>query len=99
MCTVLLLGLLRGQLLWRGWMRGTDAAIGISLLLSAGLMVGLWRAGEVTALQSLAQTVLSLTLVFGIYRVHLVRSAAVPLLARSAVIGVLGAAFVAALHA
>ncbi len=59
----------------------------------------LHRSGELAAAHYLAQTVLSLGLVYGIRRVHLGRSQALPLLTRTALIGIWGAVIVAVLRA
>ncbi len=95
---VLLAALVRGRLPQRGWMRVADLAALSVLIGAVGLMLVLWRSGQETASRVLAEVALSLAIVFGIHRAHLLRSEALPVLVRAALIGVVGALAVAALR-
>lgn len=95
---VLLVAFLRGGLPHRRWMRGADLGICAAMLVAVGLMLWLWSSGEKTASRMLAEVALSLGIVFGVHRAHLLRTHALPILARAALIGVVGALVVAALR-
>ena len=95
---VLLMALLRG-----GWphgrrMRGADLAILAAMIVALGFMLLLWGSGDKTASRILAEVALSLGVVFGVHRAHLLRTQALPILARAALIGVAGALVVASLR-
>ena len=95
---VLLVALLRGRLPERGWMRVAELATLVGLLIAVGLMAKLWSSGQEAAFRVLVEVTLSLVIVFGVHRAHLLRSEALSLLARSALLGVVGALVVAALR-
>ncbi len=95
---VLLAALLRGRWPERGWMRVAELAALVGLITAAGLMAKLWSSGQEAAFRVLVEVTLSLVIVFGVHRVHLLRSEALSLLARAALIGVVGALVVAALR-
>ncbi len=98
LAVILGLALMRGRWPQRGWMRLADLAALAALLGAAGLMVVLWGFGQAIASRVLAEVTLSLAIVFGVHRAHLLRSEALPLLARAAIIGVGGALIVALLR-
>ncbi len=98
LAAVLLIALMRGSLPRRGWMRAADLAIFLAFLGAVGFMILLWRSGEETASRILADVTVSLGLVFGIHRIHLLRSEALPLLVRAALAGVAGALVVMVLR-
>jgi len=95
---VLLAALLRGRSTERSWMRAADLAALVGLITAAALMAKLWSSGQAAALRVLAEVTLSLVIVFGVHRTHLLRSEALSLLARAALMGVVGALVVAALR-
>ncbi len=92
---VLGLALLRERWPQTGWMRMADLIALTALVGAVGLMVVLWTFGQTIASRVLAEVTLSLAIVFGVHRVHLLRSEALPMLARAAIIGVCGALIVA----
>jgi hypothetical protein len=98
LAAVLLIALLRGGLPRRAWMRAADLAILAALLGAVGFMSLLWWSGEETASRILAEVTVSLGLVFGIHRFHLLRSEALPVLVRAALAGVAGALVVMVLR-
>jgi hypothetical protein len=79
-------------------MRAADLAILAAFLGAVAFMILLWRSGEETASRILAEVTVSLGLVFGIHRFHLLRSEALPVLVRAALIGVAGALVVMVLR-
>jgi hypothetical protein len=79
-------------------MRAADLAILAALLGAVGFMSLLWWSGEETASRILAEVTVSLGLVFGIHRFHLLRSEALPVLVRAALAGVAGALVVMVLR-
>ena len=70
----------------------------VAVITAAGLMAKLWSSGQEAAFRVLVEVTLSLVIVFGVHRAHLLRSEALSLLARAALIGVVGALVVAALR-
>ncbi len=90
--------LLRERWPQTGWMRMADLGVLAALVGAVGLMVVLWTFGQTIALRVLAEVTLSLAIVFGVHRTHLLCSEALPMLARAAIIGVCGALIVASVR-
>jgi hypothetical protein len=84
--------LLRGRRLET--LRGPDRAAAVTGLLSLIVVIGLATSGAVEAARAFAGVVISLGLVYGVYRLHLDRSPTLPLLGRTGAVGALGAVLV-----
>jgi hypothetical protein len=81
----------------RPWMRPVDRVAFAAVLCGGGLALGLWRFADSDAAMTLIELVLWLGIVYGIHRVHLLRTRALPVLTRAALFGVSGAVVVASL--
>jgi hypothetical protein len=82
----------------RARLRRADLVVLGSLLGAGGLALGLWGLDEAGAARALAEVGLLLGIVYGIYRMHLLQSSALPVLTRATLLGVTGALVIVVLR-
>ena len=91
--------LIRGRPLVSASTLAADRVAAGALAIAGLFLAGLWIGERHAAFHFLAVVTAALGVVFGLYRTHLVRSRALPLLTRTALIGVAGAVLVVGIRA